>query len=849
MVFNTRVMFFNKTRSFYAYAFLTMCVCLPSFATDPAAPVPAFATKPAAPANSEEANKLMTQEDVMKELGPQTGLFSGDVAYNGKNISSVAIHYVNQNRTVHKDRLLDVVQTKAGTKYSSDVINRDLERLANAGVVGGNTRVAVEGNAETGLRVIFEVTAQELLGGVGFRGNVAIPSNDLSEETELKAGQILSDKSLALAKTKLLKLYQEERYPDAQIDWQHLRTERPGTVDLLFNIKEGKRTDMMDIEFVGNHKFDSTTLRQVMKTKEKGPLTWITKSGRINREELDDDLNLLQDFYRNNGYLRARLAKVEYFDVGHGNASKLKMRIQIQEGPQYKVNQVSFGPTRVFTPAELEPGLSMYNGDIYSAKRVANDVTMIRRYYGSRGYADAYVQPEITEAGGKDSSGRPLINICYRIEEGDPYRVGNINVVGNTKTKSHVIIRELPLKPNDPLNSVDMETGRKRLQNMNYFHNVEVTQASSARPGYRDINVEVIEKPTGMFNVGVAFSTIESVYLFASITQSNFDLYDWGKFVGGGQRMTLSGKLGTEFTQVSLSWLDPWFLHRRLALGVEFYYSDSNYYSDYYQQINYGATVSLRRSLGDNSAVKLAYTLEQYDLEVNGGAPFWFQYMCNDKPTTRSHIELSYEYDTRDAQITPRKGGKFGANVGYSGPGSSVETYGMGLEGSKFWNLRWDSIFSVKAAASAISLVNQDDTLHGRKAFVPLYERLYLGGPNDMRGFRYRDVAPYNSDYSGDETMGGLSSFFIQFELTVPIIEEVRFAVFYDLGFVQGMDSKTLEEKPFQFGHPQWASDFGFGLRMNLPIGPLAVDYAIPIKVGNAVDNGGQFQFYVNYSY
>lgn len=156
-------------------------------------------------------------------------------------------------------------------------------------------------------------------------------------------------------------------------------------MDVVFDINEGKKANIIKIDFVGNEHISAKDLRQVMKTKEKGWLTWITKSGRIDREQVEDDLAELVTYYRNKGYLRVKLDKVEYFDAGKGNEQKLTMRITLTEGRRYKVNQVAFGPTKVFTAQELIPGLSMYNGDTYSAQKVADDVTMIRRYYGSRG--------------------------------------------------------------------------------------------------------------------------------------------------------------------------------------------------------------------------------------------------------------------------------------------------------------------------------------------------------------------------------------------------------------------------------------------------------------------------------
>ena len=406
---------------------------------------------------------------------------------------------------------------------------------------------------------------------------------------------------------------------------------------------------------------------------------------------------------------------------------------------------------------------------------------------------------------------------------------------GNTKTKQHVILRELPLQSGSNLNSVDFDTARKRLENLGYFQGVGVSQVNSNVPGYRDININVAEKQTGQVQFGVAFSTIENLYLYGNVTQSNFDLGGlWGEsFVGGGQRLTLSAKLGTEYQSASLFLLEPWFLDTKLALGNEAYYSSSQYISDYYEQVNYGYSISLRRALSDTSSVALKYRLERFDIKADYDAPLYF--IVNDGDFIRSNINLSYEYDTRDAMVTPRKGGNFEFGVNYSGPGSTVQTYGANLAASYYRNSIWDSIFSVNVGMQTVDTVDSDE-------MVPIFERCFLGGQANLRGFRYHDVGMMGSEqYSGDETTGGNSSFYAQFEVSIPIVQSVRFATFIDVGFVH--------EESMDFTPDELAADFGFGVRMDVGMGPMAIDFAFPIQSDNAIDDGMQVQFYIDYKY
>lgn len=787
-----------------------------------------------------------TREEFDDALRGGTGIFSSEETYEGQRIADVSIRYVSGQRAVPDSRLFDVIQTRSGSKYSSSIVNDDLTRLIERGLVDGDAGVAVESTSK-GLKVIFEVRPAGVMAGVGFTGNTRFDADELREglleddkfkpgDMVLRSGMAFNDKGLAAARDKIIDMYYEAGYPDTTVTWRYAGTARAGYRDVIFDIKEGRQVTMDHIRFSGNAAFDSEQLRQVMKTKERGLFTWFTKSGRINREQVQDDLQEIIRFYRNYGYLRARVTKVEYTDKGNAEgAQRLSMRVHIDEGPRYKVRNVSFKGISVYTPQQLHPGLSMLDGDIYSLQKVSDDVRMIRDYYGAKGYADADVRSDINEVG-VDKDGVRMVDICYEVTEGGRYNVGRINVAGNTRTQQHVILRELPLKPGQPLNSVDLETAKKRLENLGYFvpRSVQVSQTASATSGYRDINVNVQEQETGSFQIGFAFTSVESLYAYASITQKNFDisgLYT-GSFVGGGQRLTISGKVGTDTQSAAINFVEPWFLDRKLALGVDLFYADNSYLSDYYTQENYGFSVSLRKALTDKHNIRVSYSLEQYSLDPEWNAPSFFRENCGD--FTRSNLRLAYEFDTRDAMITPRKGGSFEAFGSWSGPGSTVETYSVGISGSYYYNSVWDSIWSVNFGAQSVDAVNSDEE-------VPLFEKCFLGGPNNLRGFRYHDVGLVDPAIAGDESMGGKTSAYAQFEVTVPLVDSMRLAAFMDVGFVNG-DS-------FDFDTGHISADYGVGLRLNLPMGPIAVDYAIPFKTGNAVDRNGQFQFYVDYKY
>jgi outer membrane protein insertion porin family len=689
------------------------------------------------------------------------------------------------------------------------------------------------------VKLIAEVTTRPGLGGVGFVGNTIFSDQKLAKESKMKAGGALSDEQILEARRNIEKYYQGYGYPDVTVTHRTQATGQPGLSDLIFVIDEGVKNEIRKIRFEGNNAFTDPELRKEMKVKEKGWFSWLTKSGRFESDELDTDLDAILDYYRSKGYLRASSPGMRRDPVGDG---RVDLVIPINEGEKYTVDGVGFGKMSVFKPEELYPALTLNGNDAYSSKKMRADITMIRSYYGSRGYADALVTPDIRDAGPN------RVSITYRITEGSRFRVGRVNIEGNTKTKDKVIRREIPLKPGDQFNSVELDTTKSRLDNLQYFSDVQVT-GSPGGSGYRDVNVLVEEKATGSVGVGVGFSSIDSIVGFVTLEQSNFDLFNPWNFTGGGQRFAMSLRAGSERSEFTMSLTEPWFMDQQLALGGELFYKQSTYFSDYYEQTNVGAAVSLRKPLGAKSSIKGEYRLEQVTIDSEVGPDDYSVTGPDDGDKSelsekniggdflRSAITASYVYDTRDSVIQARNGHKIDVSATLAGGfiGGDVDIFSLSAQGQKYWNLKWDSIFSVNGELAFVDNVSGDE--------VPIFDRMFLGGGRTLRGFEFRDVGPRDSDYT-NEVFGGNSLGYVTLEYTVPIIETVRAAVFSDTGFVNA-DSWDLSANELY-------SDVGVGIRLKLPISPLplALDYAIPVSSPDSeADKGGQFNFSLQYSY
>lgn len=737
-------------------------------------------------------------------------------------VKEVEFRY-NGPKSVSEPRLRGFTETKAGQNFDAGVVDEDVKRLYESGLVKDVQVLGEE--VEGGVKVIFEVSTQGTINTVGFEGNSVFSDRKLAKEVKITTGEIINDAKILTARRNIQDYYKGFGYPDVGVT-HRLQDEGEGITALILLINEGVKNEVRKITFKGNQAFDNVVLRREMETKQKGIFSFITKSGRIDNQQFQRDLESLSEFYQNKGYLRADIVSADRVPVGDG---RVDLVINVEEGNKYVVNEIQFSNMTVFTPEELTPGLSLIAGFDYSAKKVNDDRRAIRSYYGSRGYSDASVSAEVKDAG------PGLVNIAYRVTEGKRFKVGRVEIVNNETTKDRVIRQEVPMKPGEYFNSVEVETTQKRLENLRYFDNVQVTGESSSRAGYRDLKIAVQDGKTGEVNFGAGFSSIDNIVGFVNLEQRNFDITNFGKFTGGGQRFSAQLQLGSERQDVKVSLTEPWFLGRRLSLGGEVYFQSRDFLSDEYDQRNVGAAVFLRKAVGRRSYVRAEYRVEEIDIDVDSDSSPAFQNEEGD--FLRSAVSLSYVYDSRDSIVIPRKGHK--AELGLTlGLGGDVETYKFEALGAKHWSLPLDLIFNLSGSFATVDSYSGGDG-------VPIFDRVFLGGQRDLRGFEFRDLGQRDNvgPDATQEALGGQTAAYLTTEVSFPILEKVRGAVFFDVGYVN--------EDAWDFDPEDVYADWGIGLRLDLPgVGPLALDYALPIIVPDSddeADQGGQFNFYINF--
>lgn len=743
--------------------------------------------------------------------------------------------------TMDANRVKAQMATRVGEPYTDETVERDIRTLYATGSVENVDIQAV--NVAGGVRVVVTISGRGGIGEISFLGNAAFDNDKLREEIEVKVGDPVDDAKLTTAQQKIRELYEKKGFSDILVTYDVTPSAKEGFSTVLFKIEEGARGLIGDIRFEGNQAISARKLKSKIKSREKTFYRLWGKAGKLDNQNLIDDVKAIEQAYQDEGYV--------YVKVGYRrdpiDEKSTALVFEITEGGKYDVAGVDITGITVFSKDELMPAVLTEAGFPYSGSDVRGDAKMILDYYGSRGYADANVDTQLTDAGpGK-------LNVTFAVTEGSKSFIRKVNISGNMKTKDEVIRRELPFAPGDELNTVQLETAQTTLENMNYFETKGEANPLTVRPvatevdGFKDVEVNVTEKPTGSVNFGAGFSSVDSLVGFVDVTQTNFDISDWKDFRGAGQRFNLNLRYGIRTSSFNTSWTEPWFLGQKLALTVSLFYQNLFYLSNRFDQVNIGASVGLRKPLGKHAYFEGVYTLQQVDIDVDMGSGDDSTQILRDEDDSyiQSKVEFNFVHDTRDSVFITRKGHKFEAGLMASGLGGDVEVYGANIGGQQFFHLPGDTILSFEGMARWVDSWGSDQ--------VPIFDRLFLGGAYNLRGYDYRDAGPKDSR---GEPLGGNMSLFGSVEYSFPIIEKVRGAIFWDVGMIEsdldaapGVNAAGIRNGGPIIGDGEVYSNVGIGVRMFLPVGPIRIDLGLPLVKDEFVGGSPRFQFNMGYRF
>lgn len=781
-------------------------------------------------------------------------------------IRSIDVRHVGP-RAVSDQLVLSNIRVKEGDRYSKLNIDDDVRNLYATGYFY-NIRVT-EDRAADGVKLTYFVQGRPVLADIRFEGHDRFSLRRLQKKVTSQVGQPLDEAQLFADARAIQESYEKRGFHGTTVTNVVNIDENAGRGTVTFEIVEAPRIRIKNVEFVDAQAFSQRKLRKSLKTRRWNWLSWLTGTGRLKQEEFEEDRGRLAAFYQSEGYIDFEVKDIRRVPV---DDRRIILQWFVSEGQQYHVGSIAFEGNRLFTTNEIigsmrrrvgtrvQPGMNLSPGDVFRPELHGKDIELIEDFYGSRGYIDVTF-PATLRALKIPNVQSNTIDLLYRITEGDRSYIEQIEIKGNSKTRDRVIRRELAVAPGEIFNMVRVKVSTNRLYGLQYFEKVDARAEETDVPNRRNLVINVSEKNTGNFTLGAGFSSVDSLVGFVEVSQGNFDLFRPPHFVGGGQKIRLRLQLGTERQDYLLSFVEPWFLGRRLALEVDLYHRDLDYVSDIYDEVRTGARVGVTKALTEFIRAGLSYTIERVEIDIDESAkivpvtrtdgPGRTTTVTTGLPAASPEIQAeegdrlvskvgsTLVWDSRNSVLLPDKGQRIELNAELAGGplGADTDFYRLELRAAQY--IRGFDEGHVLEVIGRVGIIEAYDDTES----VPLFDRYFLGGLYSLRGFDYREVGPV--DVNG-EPLGGGTYWFGSVEYSIPIIERLRFAMFYDIGMVyQDAYSFDLTGRQTQ----QYNDNWGVGIRLNLPIGPIRLDYAFPVTAEEYNDtSGGRFQFGVGYT-
>ena len=752
--------------------------------------------------------------------------------------------------------VLSRCQTRAGGEYDRVTVTRDVASLRDS-----KEFETVEVDADetpAGVVVTFRVRRKmRYHGPIEVTGAAYFSESDIASKSELKDGFLYGEADLAGAAAKVRTAYNKKHYPDAKVEVSTIPI-AGNDCRVRFTIDEGEHLKLNRVTFEGieDPEIDEAALR-----KAAGDFPWWNPVGWFSdplasNEQQVQACEPIANYYRNRGYLDVSVTGPERVPTGD---ERYDLCYLISEGVKYTVGEVSIGGLTRYTEEAIRQSIDKAHGTLPKAGEVAGAEMLAaaaRRIEvavgsGPLGLTDTHVAIRQLPSDA-DSS---VLDFVFQVTEGVPVIIDEVVIRGNNCTKDTVIRREILLDPNRPMLADKAEQSKRRLENLDYFSRVQYSLVPSGRgktadgAEYRNLVFEVEEKNTGNFMVGVGASSVDSVFLTAELSQSNFDLFAPRKlFRGAGQKGRLYASWGPRIQTYEASVTEPHLFDRQLELSVDAY-RRMRWYDDY-DIIRTGGSASLSYPVkfwrSWDAFGRLGFRLSGEFIEFDDVDHGEYVYRGRDVSLRQEErkygdafepvLRVFWAKDSRNSFHKPSSGSytQLFADVA---PFGDNTFWRLGVNHRSYFSVweRFGHVLMVGARAETISAISGD---------VPIYNRMFLGGPRSIRGIEYRHAAPMARKVSNGDYIpwGGQTLFCMNFEYTVPVVKDfLRLAVFTDLGSV-GEDEFDLDFSD------TFAWTVGLGVRIDLPMFPIRLDFATPVKKPSHADEE-VFSFTVGYDF
>ncbi|MFV0622606.1 outer membrane protein assembly factor BamA [Sphingomonas sp. ac-8] len=757
---------------------------------------------------------------------------------------------VRGSQRIEPDTVLSYTKLRVGQPYTTESLDQAIVDLLASDLLAD---AQIEG-VETG-DIVVVVRENPIINRVVLEGNKRLKDDKITKEIKLAPRQIFTRTAVRADVARIVELYRRQGRFAASVEPQMVMLDQ-NRVDVVFEINEGPKSKVRQINIIGNEEYSDDDLRKEMYTKQSRLFRIFSSNTSYDQDRLAADQQKLRQFYLTEGYADFRVISA----VAELTPDKRDFIITyvVEEGPRYKFGDVTVDSAiRDFDGEKLAKTLPMKKGDWYNAKLVEDSIDSLSEYTGLYGYAFTDVRPEFQ----RDREALTM-GINFFVGEANRTYVERIDITGNTQTQDKVIRREMRVAEGDAFNAFLVKRSQDRINSLGYFQDkFEIKQQQGSTPDRIVLAANVEEKSTGELSLSAGFSSLERFILQASIRQNNFR--------GKGQTLQASAQYSSYSKSIELGFTEPYLFDKNIALGGTLFrrdYNSFNYYNSdrntTYSNVSTGGTLVMGVPLTEYWQLSGRYTLSQDDVSLDEGT-FFTNGACDPLKAGRylceaignrltSSVGVSLIYDSLNSRLRPTRGSRLVLGGDFAGLGGDVRYIRGRFDGDKYWNFGgW--VLSAGLEGGYIHAL-QKSPGEGIDA-IRITDRFLLGQPQ-FRGFDIRGVGPrvrrtyltgdvgsgtqmMDTENRYDDALGGKAYYLGKLELEPPLgsgISELglRPSIFMQFGALFDL------KRPRPTAEFEQATDASGNLLFNKDGSPSLLPLAQPIKT-----NDGQ-QLYLN---
>ena len=704
---------------------------------------------------------------------------------------------VEGTQRIEPETVRSYMGISTGDPFAADRIDKALKNLFATGLFADVT-FQRDGNT-----LVVKVVENPIINQIAFEGNDHIEDKDLTQEVQLKPRTVLTQSRVQADVTRILDLYRRSGRFGATVEPKVINLDQ-NRVNLVFEIKEGKKTDVRRISFVGNKAFSDGDLRSQIDTQGTAWYRFLTTNDTYDPDRLQVDREKLRDFYLGEGYIDFKVISAVAELSPEQDA--FYITFTLDEGARYKLGKVEIKTSlKDLDPKALRGLLTTIEGEWYDQGDVDRTIQALNDALGSLGYAFVDIQTRLVR-----NPKKKTVDLTYDINEGPKVYVERIDIKGNVRTLDKVIRREFRLAEGDAFNTAKLRRTRTRINNLGFFSNVDIKNLPGSAPDKTVIEVNVEERSTGEVSLGVGYSTNDGPLGLAGIRERNL--------LGKGQDLSLNGSLSGVRSQLQLSFTEPYFMDRPLAVGFDVFDVRTSATNTEFTENDIGATLRAGYDVTEYLHHTLRYTFSRQDItDVASTASLAIQQ--EQGSNLNSLIGSEFLYDRRDSRFDPSKGYYIRLRNELSTAPGDFSYLSTRLGAGYYMPLN-------KSSSVVAGLTGEIGHLQdlGKPVFI---SNSYQIGGQTFRGFESSGIGP--RDAASGDSLGGkeyvVGTFQVSFPVGLPEEYGVRGHAFTDFG--------TLFDTDANIGIIQDSASLrmsaGVGVLWKSPFGPIAIDVALPV--------------------